>query len=411
MRKIFTMTEKSLAVYDLLLKVKNEGLSQMKASELLGISDRHFRRLLKAYREEGVKALSSKRTGKPSNNRTKPEVRAKAVEFLKTRYTHCGPTFAYYKFKTVEGMDLSKESVRKIMIEEGLWEPRKRKRLKLYQKRARRSARGELVQVDGSPHAWLEDRGPKCCLLASIDDATSSLQHLKLVPSETTRDYLRFFKEEMIKHGKPLAYYTDRLNVFRINHYKEGYRGKGLTQVGRALKELEVELICANSPQAKGRIERVFKTLQDRLVKELRLGGICTLEEANRYLEEYREEHNRLFSVEALEKSSAYREVRSQELVKALCFKEERKLTKNLELSYEGKILQIQTEDKSYRLQQAKVLVIEDLQGKLKIEHNGEEFPYKELWMKDHQGRIKNRKEILAGGFPLGGREEGYECC
>ncbi|GAB4187740.1 MAG: hypothetical protein Tsb0015_06810 [Simkaniaceae bacterium] len=111
----------------------------------------------------------------------------------------------------------------------------------------------------------------------------------------------------MAKHGKPLAYYTDRLNVFRINHYKESYRGKGLTEVGRALKELGVELICANSPQAKGRIERVFKTLQDRLVKELRLRKIHTLEEANAYLEEYRKEHNALFSIEALEKSSAYR--------------------------------------------------------------------------------------------------------
>lgn len=405
------MTEKSLAVYDMLIKVENEGLSQMKASELLGISDRHFRRLLKAYREQGAAALASKKAGKPSNNRIKPAIRAKVVELLKTRYVDCGPTFAYYKLKTVEGITLSKETTRKIMVEEGLWESKKRKRIKLYQKRTRRSSKGELVQVDGSPHAWLEDRGPKCCLLASIDDATSDLQHLKFVPSETTRDYLLFFKEEMTKHGKPLAYYTDRLNVFRINHYKESYRGKGLTQVGRALKELGVELICANSPQAKGRIERVFKTLQDRLTKELRLREISTLEEANRYLEEYRKEHNALFSVEALEKSPAYREVKLEDLEKALCFKEERTLTKNLELSYEGRILQIETEERGYRLQRAKVLVIEDLHGNLKIEYEGKELPYKELWVKDHQGKVKNRKEVLAGGFPLGGRKESSECC
>jgi transposase len=403
------MTEKSLAVYDLLLKVENEGLSQMKASELLGISDRHFRRLLKSYREQGAKALASKQAGRPSNNRIKPAVKAQVVELLKTRYVECGPTFAYYKFKRVEGVTLSKESIRKIMIEEGLWEPRKRKRIKLYQKRTRRSAKGELVQIDGSPHAWLEDRGPKCCLLASIDDATSNLQHLKFVQAETTRDYLLFLKEEMEKHGKPFAYYTDRLNVFRINYYKESYRGKGLTQVGRALKELGVELICANSPQAKGRIERVFKTLQDRLVKELRLRKINSLDQANRYLEEYRKEHNALFSVEAFEKSAAYRRVATQDLEKALCFKEERKLTKNLELSYEGRILQIETKERSYRLQRAKVLVIEDVQGKLKIEHDGEELFYKELWVKDHQGKVKNRKEVIADGvFPLGGRKE---CC
>ncbi|GAB4187736.1 MAG: hypothetical protein Tsb0015_06800 [Simkaniaceae bacterium] len=193
MKKIFTMTEKSLGMYDMLLKVENEGLSQMKASELLGISDRHFRRLLKAYREQGAAALASKKAGRPSNHRTKPEIRAKAVELLKTRYMDCGPTLHITKFKTVEGIKLSKETIRKIMIEEGLWEPRKRKRLKLYQKRTRRSAQGELVQVDGSLHAWFEKRGPKCCLLASIDDATSRLQYLKLVLSETTRDYLLFF--------------------------------------------------------------------------------------------------------------------------------------------------------------------------------------------------------------------------
>ena len=403
------MTEKSMAVYDMLLRVQSQGLKQVKAAELLGISDRHFRRLLKSYREQGAKALASKKAGRPSNNRTKEPVRQKVVKLLKSRYVDCGPTFAHYKLQTEDEILLSKETIRKIMIEEGLWEPKQRKRLKLYQKRTRRSAEGELIQIDGSPHAWFEERGPKCCLLASIDDATSYLSHLKFVQAETTRDYLLFFKEEMIKHGKPLGYYTDRLNVFRINYYKESYRGKGLTQVGRALKELGVELICANSPQAKGRIERVFKTLQDRLVKELRLRGISTLEEANRYVESYRKEHNVLFGVEALERESAYREVNPQDLEKALCFKDERTLTKNLELSYEGRILQIEVEEAGYRLRRAKVEVIEDLEGRIKIKYGDRELPYKELWMKDHQGKIKNRKEVLVSeSSPLGGKKK---CC
>jgi hypothetical protein len=264
---------------------------------------------------------------------------------------------------------------------------------------------GDLIQMDGSPHAWLEDRGPKCCLLGFIDDATSKVMHLKFVQAETTANYFLALKEYMLKHGKPKCYYSDRFSVFRINNDKEGYRKQGLTQVGRALKELDVQLICANSPQAKGRIERLFKTLQDRLVKELRLKKISTLEEGNNYLKEYINEHNSLFAVNAADEENVHCKVKEEELEKSFCYKEQRKLTKNLELSYQGKILQILPEDEGYSLRKALVNVIETIEGEIKIEYHGKELAYKKLLMKDHQGRIMNKKEILMGSvFPLGGK-------
>ena len=176
-------------------------------------------------------------------------------------------------------------------------------------------------------------------------------------------------------------------------------------QPGILVKELDVQLICANSPQAKGRIERLFKTLQDRLVKELRLKKIKTLEEGNKYLEEYIDEHNSLFAVMAAEKENMHRKIKEEELEKSFCYKEQRKLTKNLELSYQGKILQIIPEAEGYSLRKAYVNVIETIKGEIKIEYQGKELAYKKLLMKDHQGRIMNKKEILMGGvFPLGGK-------
>ncbi|NBW53417.1 MAG: ISNCY family transposase [Betaproteobacteria bacterium] len=397
MEKIFNMTEKDLTLYNLILKTEEKSIKQVKAAELLGISDRHFRRLLKAYKEQGPQALASKKRGRPSNSRMKESVRIRIVEKLKSTYKDCGPTFVWQKLVKVEQIKVSHETVRKIMMEEGLWESKKRKRLKLHQQRLRRPAEGELIQLDGSTHAWFEGRGPKCCLLGFIDDATSKIMHLRFVASESTAAYFQAFKEYLRKHGKPVSFYSDRLSVFRVNNDKEGYRKEGLTQVGRALKELDIELICANSPQAKGRVERMFNTLQDRLIKEMRLRAINSVEEGNLYLEEYIKEHNAFFSIKALEEINRHRPCNLEEIDRVFCYKEKRKLSKNLELSYSGRILQIQTEQAGYALRGAAVDVVEDLQGAIKITYQGKELDYKELLVRDHQGHIKNKKEILLG--------------
>ncbi len=405
MEKLFNMTEKDLSLYNLILKTTEKSLKQVKAAELLGVSDRHFRRLLKAFRDQGPAALVSKKRGKPSNSRMKDDIRLLIVEKLKTTYKDCGPSFAWEKLIKVEKIKVSHETVRKIMMEEDLWESKKRKRLKLHQQRLRRASEGELIQLDGSPHDWFEDRAPKCCLLGFIDDATSKIMHLKFVSSESTATYFLALKEYMQKHGKPLSYYSDRFSVFRVNNDKEGYRKEGLTQVGRALKELDVELICANSPQAKGRVERMFNTLQDRLIKEMRLKGISSIEEAAPYLEEYIKEHNAFFAVMPANETNMHRSCTLEEIDRAFCYKEKRKLSKNLELSYNSRILQIQTEQIGYALRGAEVVVSEDLKGVIKITYQGNDLQYKELLVKDHQGQIKNKKEILMASLPpTGGR-------
>ncbi len=392
------MTEKELSSYNLIAQVIQKKLSQMKASELLGITDRHFRRLLKAYKNEGPTALVSKRRGKPSNNKIPEDIRSKVIEILKGRYKGFGPTFASEKLKEEYNIGLSAETLRQLMIREGLWVSRGKKQPKIHQSRNRRDRKGELIQMDGSPHRWFgEDTNP-CCLLAFIDDATSEIMHLKFVKSESSLTYFQALQEYFQKHGYPESFYSDRFSVFRINNHKEGYKGLGVTQIGRALKELQVDLICANSPQAKGRVERLFSTLQDRLVKELHLEGITGMECANKYLPKFIEKHNAKFSVPARNDENVHRGVLSEKQIEnALCFKEDRKLTKNLELSFAGQIVQIQTDRPTYAMRGARVLVIENLQGKMKIEYQGKELQYKLLRMKDHQGRILNRKETLTG--------------
>jgi hypothetical protein len=406
LEKLFNMSQKEFSTYDLIIKVKEKRINQMKASELLGISERHFRRLLKAYKEQGPSGLSSKKRGKPSNNRLSEELYQKTVEIIKTHYSDFGPTFANEKLCEIHNIHISAETLRKWMIKAGIWDMKKRKKLVLHQTRLRRSHEGELVQLDGSPHDWFEGRAEKCTLLGYIDDASSKVKHLKFDLSESTDSYFKAFIEYLIKNGKPKSYYTDQLTVFRINNAKAGYRKNGLTQVGRALKELGIELICANSPQAKGRIERLFSTLQDRLIKELRLKNISSIEEANNYLPKFIEKFNAKFSVEPKEKENFHEKIPEETILKAFRYKEERTLTKNLELSYNNRILQIRTERPTYAMIKAKVQVIEDLNGKIEIEYQGKVLNYKELLVKDNQGKIMNKKEATARVFPpRGGRE------
>jgi transposase len=397
MGKVFRMTEKELSRYDLMIRIKERTLSQVNAAELLGISDRHFRRLLKQYQEFGIEGITSKRRG--GNNRYKIGEKEAVLALIKDRYANCGPTFVYEKLREEHEVRASKETIRNWMIEAGLWEQKKRKRLRLHQSRSRRSHFGELIQMDGSPHDWFEGRRDKCCLLGFIDDATSRIMHLKFTESETTEAYFSSIQEYFEEHGMPENFYSDRFSVFRVNNDKSGYRGLGLTQLGRALKEVDVGLICANSPQAKGRIERLFGTLQDRLVKEMRLRQISTLEEANAFLPEYIRSHNAKYSVEAANSEDRHRAV-AHDLDAIFCYKSTRKLSKNLELSYETRILQIETDNPSYAMRGAQVEIRESLDGEIEIWYQGRSLSYRELLVKDHQGRVLNRKNLSGGAIP-----------
>jgi hypothetical protein len=283
------------------------------------------------------------------------------------------------------------------MISEGLWRVRRARKAVVHQLRERRAACGELVQLDGSPHDWFEGRAGRCTLLVFVDDATSRLMHLRFVECETTFSYFAAVRSYISEHGKPRAFYSHKLGVFRVN-MPSPVSGTGLTQFGRAMKELEIELLCAHSPQAKGRVERANQTLQDRLVKELRPHGISSAEEAAAYPPEFIADYNRRFEVAPRSSEDAHRPLAATEdLGRILSWCEQRVLSKNLTLSYDGRIYQVKTARAAYTMRGARVEVRETGAGEMSIEYKGRPLPfslYVEQWRA--QARVAEPKLIDA---------------
>src|SRR5215218_7323068 len=270
-------------------------ITASEAAQLMRLTGRHVFRLAKAYRERGPAALISTRRGKPSNRRYPAALWTEVLALIKANYPDFGPTLAREKLAERHGIHLGVETLRQWMLADGLWRDRKQRLKPVHQPRYRRDCVGELVQIDGSEHGWFEDRGPPCTLLVFIDDATSRLMHLRFVPTESTFDYFAATRAYLERHGKPVAFYSDKHGVFRVNR-KDAIGGDGMTQFGRALHALNIDIICANSSQAKGRVERANGTLQDRLVKEMRLHGIDTVAAGNAFLPTFMAAHNARFA-------------------------------------------------------------------------------------------------------------------
>src|SRR5690349_584199 len=369
------MSQRELTRLEVIQRVKRKTLKQRQAAELLSVSVRQVKRLCKAYQVSGAAGLISKRRGQPSNNRLPEKTINKARQLLRSRYPDFGPTLATEKL-SIEGMSLSVETVRQLLIGEGLWKAKCVRHPVIHQLRERRARLGELVQIDGSPHDWFEGRAPKCTLLVFVDDATSRLMYLQFVESETTFNYFAGVRSYITAFGKPLAFYSDKFGVFRVN-IANALSGTGLTQFGRALKELDIELICAHSPQAKGRVERANQTLQDRLTKELRLRGICTAAAANAYLPEFIADYNQRFAVAPRSAESAHRPLaKGEDLERVLTLCERRTLSKNLTLSYNNVIYQIKTKRAAYTMRGAHVEVREKSSGELTIEYKQRPLEY-----------------------------------
>jgi hypothetical protein len=369
------MSEQELSRLEIIQRVKKKILKQREAAELLSLTLRQVKRLCQGYETGGAAALVSKRRGQPSNNRLPEKTIKKAGRLLHRRYHDFGPTLAHEKL-SIEGVKLSVEAVRQLMISEGLWQVRRARRPVIHQLRERRARVGELIQIDGSPHDWFEGRAAKCTLLVFVDDATSRLMHLQLVTAESTFSYFAAVRAYLTAFGKPLAFYSDKLSVFRVT-LPNALSGTGLTQFGRALKELEIELICAHSPQAKGRVERANQTLQDRLTKELRLKRISSMASANAYLPEFIAQYNTRFAVEPRSAATAHRPLQpSEALDRVLVLCERRTLSKNLTLSYNNTIYQIKTKRPGYTMRAAHVQVRETADGVITIEYKGRPLEY-----------------------------------
>ncbi len=370
------MSEKELIRLDVIKQLNNKLLNRQQASELLNLSIRQIQRLLNAYRLEGVAGLQSKKRGKVSNRRYADSFREYVIHIVQSNYVDFGPTLALEKLKELHHIHLSVTTLRNWMIEAELWSTRKQAKKQVYQPRNRRECFGELIQIDGSQHYWFEERGPKCTLLVFIDDATSTLLELRFCPSESTFDYFYSTKRYLERYGKPVAFYSDKHGVFRVNA-KGATTGTGMTQFGRALHELNIDIICANTPQAKGRVERANRTLQDRLVKELRLHNINNIEEGNLFLESFRQDYNNRFAKPAINNKDVHRPFSEHDNLKD-CFswQEERTVSNSLTVQYDRIVYLLEANDVTCELRRKKVTILDYPDGSIDIRYQGLSLPY-----------------------------------
>jgi transposase len=374
---VVLMSRTELSRVDALARVGRGELPVAETASLLGLSRRQVFRLLARFRAEGAAGLASRRRGRPSNRRLPASVREAALAVVRERYADFGPTLAAEKLAERHDLRLSRETLRHWMSEAGLRVPRKARRGRVHQPRHRRDCPGELVQIDGCRHHWFEDRGPPCTLLVFVDDATSRLMRLRFVPTESAFAYMAATREYVEAHGEPVAFYSDRHGIFRVNR-PDAARGDGMTRFGRALHELNVGIICANSPQAKGRVERAHKTLQDRLVKELRLAGIGTVEAANTFLPAFVDDYDARFAKPARRPEDLHRPLAPHDdLDEALTWREERTVTGSLTLHYDKVLFLLEPTGLARGLARERVTVHEFPDGRLAIRHKGVDLPYR----------------------------------
>ncbi len=304
------MCERDLRRIEVLTEVRTGRRTVAAAAAVLAVSERQAYRLLAKYELDGG---------------------------VKTKYADFGPTLATEVLLEKHQLQVGRETLRRWMMAEGLWLSRTQ-RPTFDQRRLRGESSGELIQIDGSNHRWYEQRGEPCTLLVFIDDATSKLMQLRFVPSESTDSYFAALDGYLTTHGCPTAFYSDKHTVSRVNR-PDARGGSGMTQFGRALAELNIEILCANSSQAKGRVERANRTSQDRLVKELRLAGISDMTAGNVFLSEFMEQFNEKFSVPAAKTENLHRRlnVQAPRLADILCHREQRHVSEQLSMSYDRK--------------------------------------------------------------------------
>jgi len=329
------MSERELNRVEVLAQVDDGRLSVDNAANMLDLTRRQVFRLLKRYRRDGASAIRHKARGKPPNNLIHQAKRDYAVSLIKENYPDFGPTLAAEMLAEHHSFKISRETLRKWMQEDGLWLSRKQRR-RFHQPRLRRECFGELIQIDGSDHRWFEDRAGPCTLLVFIDDATSTLMELRFVKSECTFSYFEALDLYLTAHGRPVAFYSDKHTVFRVA--QQGAKtGHGMTQFGRAMNELNIEILCANSSQAKGRVERANRTLQDRLVKELRLAGIFDMEAANTFLPGFAALYNAQFAKMPRRPDNLHRpmNIEPDRLRDVFCLRDERYVGTQLAFSFE----------------------------------------------------------------------------
>lgn len=348
MEEMLRMSNREIDRLKVIHEVLGKKLKQEQAGQQLNLSTRQIRRLCKRVRGQGNKGIIHLLRGQASNHQLDSKIKERAIQRVKQRYSDFGPTFAQEKL-ALDGIHLSASALRSLMIEEGIWES---KSYRAFHRawREPRSCMGELTQLDGSDHDWFEGRAPRCVLIAYIDDATSQILHMEFVDVEDTLTLMRATKIYLEKYGRPISLYVDRDSIYKTTRHpsvEEQLKNKqAQTQYERAMSELDIKIIFAYSPQAKGRVERTFKTHQDRLVKELRLRGIADKKTANHFLwEEYMPQHNAKFAHLPANPLNAHRPLlKSHHLDSILSVQETRILTNDYTLHYKTQLFQLEKE-------------------------------------------------------------------
>jgi len=398
-KDILTMRREEVKRLQLVRKVLDGELKQVAISEAIGISDRQVRRIVKRVRLEGEIGIVHRLRGMESNRKYGDWFKERVIGIYRSKYEGFGPLLASEKLEEQEKIKLSDETLRKWLIEEGLWQ-KKRGRRKHRMWRERKARLGEMVQMDGSHHDWFEGRGARCVLMGYIDDATGRV-YARFCEYEGTIPVMESFRGYIRKHGIPASVYLDRHSTYKQTTGKltieEELEGKELlSEYERALKELSVKVIHANSPQAKGRVERLFRTFQDRVIKEMRLKWVKTIEEANTFLEEYLPVYNERFSVIAREKGDMHRKAsRGMNLERILCIKTQRALRNDFTVAHNKKLYQVLEETRA-----EKVTVEELLDGTLKIYHKDQKLRYKEIEYRPYMPIKRKDKQYQQAGKP-----------
>ena len=382
MEGILTMSSKEIDRLMLISQIEEEKISVLEASRLLGLSQRQIYRILKRVKTEGSKGIVHKLRGRKSNRGYPEELKEKIIKIYRKQYSDYGPTLFSEMLEEYHNISLNRETVRNWLRHRSITTSLRKKRPHR-RKRERRSCLGELLQFDGSYHDWFEGRGAECCLLNCVDDATGRV-YLKFALSENTQDVLLTMWEYVNKYGIPRSIYTDRASVYYA-------KGK-LTDFGRAMKQLNIELIIAKSPQAKGRVERFNRTLQDRLIKALRREGISNIAEANKYLQKsFIREFNQRFAVNP-ELPDVHRTAKRYKLENIFCYKTSRQVRNDYTINLNGGYIQLLKGDAPLPKPKQNVTISKWLNGQMHIYFNKQELSYKPLKDKPGKKGYKSRK-------------------
>ena len=389
-KDIIKMSRRELDRLMILDSVRKQEVTQARAAEVLGLSERQIRRLVDRLRKGGPAGIAHHSRGKRSPRKLPDEMVTDIIDAVRLRYWDFGPTLAAEKLREREGIEISREKLRQVMLEAGLWK-RARRSKKVHVWRERKAHCGQMVQMDGSPHDWLEGRGPEMVLMGYIDDASSRFfgrfyEYEGVYPAmDSLERYLR-------RYGRPMSLYMDKHSTYKTTRQAsldELLRDQSAaTQLGRACRELAIEVIHADSPQAKGRIERSFRTHQDRLIKEMRLEGISTMEQANEFLDVYLPVHNQKFSVLPLKDKNLHRRLLpGMKYRDILCLKDKRTITNGYTIKWKNRLLLI--EKPSAIMRKHRVEVREHFDGSIEIIFKGRKLKYREITEKVNKPNTK----------------------